>query len=142
VNVRAGESRTVVIGYDGSDAARRGLTGVKHFAFGPTKLVVVAVKPEIRTSGISMEPLVDGDFDAEGLLAEAANLLGQSRRMTIEGRAATGDPAAVLVEVTREVHADLLIVGREGSDFVARMLLGSVAQRVVLEATCDVLVVA
>jgi nucleotide-binding universal stress UspA family protein len=141
VNVRADELRTVVIGYDGSDAARRGLTRVKHFVFGRIKLVVVAVKPELRSSGISMESLVDRDFDTESLLAEAANLLGESRRITLEKRAAAGDPAQVLVEVSREVDADLLIVGRQGTDFVARMLLGSVAQRVVVEATSDVLVV-
>jgi nucleotide-binding universal stress UspA family protein len=40
------------------------------------------------------------------------------------------------------VAADLLVVGRRGGDFVARTLLGSVAQRVVQQAPCDVLVVA
>jgi nucleotide-binding universal stress UspA family protein len=47
-----------------------------------------------------------------------------------------------LVDVVREVAADLLVVGRRGDDFVARTLLGSVAQRVVQQAPCDVLVVA
>jgi nucleotide-binding universal stress UspA family protein len=60
---------------------------------------------------------------------------------TIERRTATGDPGAVLVEVTREVDADLLIIGRRGTDFVSRMLLGSVAERVVQQARCDVLVI-
>ena len=45
------------------------------------------------------------------------------------------------MDVAREVDADLLIVGRKGSDFVARTLLGSVAERVVQQARCDVLVV-
>jgi nucleotide-binding universal stress UspA family protein len=54
----------------------------------------------------------------------------------------TGDPAVVLVEVAREAAANLLVVGRRGGDFVVRTLLGSVAQRVVQQAPCDVLVVA
>jgi nucleotide-binding universal stress UspA family protein len=48
----------------------------------------------------------------------------------------------VLIEIAREADADLLIVGRRGSDFVTRTLLGSVAERVVQQAHCDVLVVA
>lgn len=60
----------------------------------------------------------------------------------IERRAATGDPAVVLVETAREANADLLIVGRRGADFVTRTPLGSVAERVVQQARCDVLVVA
>ena len=65
-----------------------------------------------------------------------------SERIAIETQAAVGDPAAVLIEAARESDAELLIVGRRGGDFVARTLLGSVSQRVVQYAPCDVLVVA
>ncbi len=51
-----------------------------------------------------------------------------------------GDPAVVLVDVARDVGADLLILGRRGGDFVTRTMLGSVAQRVVEQAPCDALV--
>jgi nucleotide-binding universal stress UspA family protein len=47
-----------------------------------------------------------------------------------------------LVDIAREVAADLLVIGRRGDDFIARTLLGSVAQRAVQHAPCDVLVVA
>jgi nucleotide-binding universal stress UspA family protein len=50
-------------------------------------------------------------------------------------------PAEVLAEVAREQRADLLIVGRRGRDFTARVLLGSVSSRLVAAAPCDVLVV-
>ena len=46
----------------------------------------------------------------------------------------------VLVDVAREVSADDVIVGRRGVDFVTRTVLGSVAQRAVEQAPCDVLV--
>jgi nucleotide-binding universal stress UspA family protein len=48
----------------------------------------------------------------------------------------------VLTDIASEVDAQLVVVGRRGGDFVRRTLLGSVAQRVVQEAPCDVLVVA
>lgn len=62
--------------------------------------------------------------------------------MVVETREAVGDPAEVVVAVARELGAQLVIIGRQGSDFVARTLLGSVAERVVQRAPCDVLVVA
>jgi nucleotide-binding universal stress UspA family protein len=134
-------SFTIVTGYDGSDAARRGLLRATTIAAEPTNLVVVAVTPATASSSVTAEPLVGGDFDAERLLGEAAEQLGQAGITSIECRSGTGDPATVLVDVAREVDADLLIVGRKGSDFVARALLGSVAERVVQQARCDVLVV-
>jgi nucleotide-binding universal stress UspA family protein len=44
--------------------------------------------------------------------------------------------------MARSVDADRIVVGRCGKNFVARMLMGSVATRVVEHAPCDVLVVA
>ena len=137
----AREALTFVVGFDGSDAARRGLAYVGELAAEARNVVVVTVTPDLGSSSITSETLARDDFDAERLLDEAVALLADTDGTTIERRAATGDPARVLVDVTREVDADLLIVGRRGADFVARTLLGSVAQRVVEQASCDVLVV-
>ncbi|MBV9415559.1 MAG: universal stress protein [Solirubrobacterales bacterium] len=137
----ARDALTFVVGFDGSDAARRGLAYVGELAAEARNVVVVTVTPDLGESSITSETLARDDFDAERLLDEAVALLADTDGTTIERRAATGDPARVLVDVTREVDADLLIVGRRGADFVARTLLGSVAQRVVEQASCDVLVV-
>lgn len=132
---------TIVIGYDGSDAARRGVGRVRDLGERASKVLVVAVVPALRSAGLAT-PLSDGTFDAQRLLQEALDLLQPAERMHVELRDATGDPGVVLVEIAREVAADLLVIGRQGSDFVARTLLGSVAQRAVQHAACDVLVVA
>ena len=134
--------RTIVIGYDGSDAARRGLARVRQLLAEEAKLIVVSVAPKVGSGTVGDDPALGSDFDADRLLAEAEELLGHTAGATVERRMAVGDPATVLLEVTREVDADLLIVGRRGSDFITRTLVGSVAQRVVQQARCDVLVVA
>lgn len=139
---QAPEALTIVIGYDGSDTARRALSHVGRLLPTATRVVVVAVTPQLGSPATSPEPLVGHAFDAERLVAEASEAIGRPDGTTIECRTASGEPAEVLVAVTREVGADLLIVGRRGSDFVARVLLGSVAQRVIQDARCDVLVVA
>ncbi len=131
----------VVIGYDGSDAARRGLARVRRLAARQLAVLVIAVEPDVRSAGLESE-LTSQPVATRHLLAEARELLDGEQRIAIETQAAVGDPAAVLIEAARESDAELLIVGRRGGDFVARTLLGSVSQRVVQYAPCDVLVVA
>lgn len=131
----------IVVGYDGSAAARCGLARVGRLALDSMTVVVVSVAPDVRSSALG-EPHVGHAGGTGELLDEARELLGAREGMVVETREAVGDPAAVLVDVARELGAEIVIVGRRGSDFVARALLGSVAERVVQRAPCDVLVVA
>ena len=135
------ESFTIVLGYDGSESARRGVERVCQLAVERPTVVVVAVAPEVRSAGLGTE-LIGRAVDTDVLLAEAGELLAARGDGAIQRRSAIGDPAVVLIDVAREVTADLIIVGRRGSDFVARTLHGPVAERVVQLAPCDVLVVA
>lgn len=130
----------LVVGYDGSDAARRALARVRELVDFQV-LVIVAVAPDIRSAGLGAA-LGGPQIDTERLVAEARDQLGNCQGAAIEARTAVGDPAVVLTDIARELDAQLVIVGRRGRDFVARTLLGSVAHRVVENAPCDVLVVA
>ncbi|HWL48099.1 MAG TPA: universal stress protein [Sphingomonadaceae bacterium] len=51
-----------------------------------------------------------------------------------------GAPGDVLAQLSRAGRTDLLAVGRDGGNAVARALLGSVARRVLHGAACDVLI--
>ena len=135
------KSFTIVLGYDGSESARRGVERVRQLAVERPTVVVVAVAPEVRSAGLGTD-LVGRVVDADLLLAEAGELLAVRGDAAIHRRSAIGDPAVTLIDVAREVAADLIIVGRRGGDFVACTLHGSVAERVVQLAPCDVLVVA
>ena len=136
----ASEALTIVVGYDGSDAARRALARVRGLEQRAARVLLVAVTPDLGSAGLESQ-LAGGTFDAGRLTEEASDLLDAPNGTSVEVRTTAGDPAVVLVEVAREVAADLLVVGRRGGDFVTRTLLGSVAQRVVQQAPCDVLVV-
>jgi nucleotide-binding universal stress UspA family protein len=52
-----------------------------------------------------------------------------------------GPPAAAIVRAASRKRADLLILGTHGRTGVRRMLIGSVAERVVRTAGCPVLTV-
>jgi universal stress protein A len=52
-----------------------------------------------------------------------------------------GDPASVIVTVAGELNVDLIVMPTHGHKGVERMILGSVAERVVREARWPVLTI-
>ena len=52
-----------------------------------------------------------------------------------------GDPASQIVRYARESGADLIVMGTHGRTGLERLLMGSVAEKVMREAACSVLVV-
>jgi nucleotide-binding universal stress UspA family protein len=59
----------------------------------------------------------------------------------VEHRLETGDPAEAIVQIAGEVDAGLIVMGTHGRSGLGRLLLGSVAERVLREAPCPVLTV-
>src|SRR5512142_2303666 len=51
-----------------------------------------------------------------------------------------GDPYAAIVRKAEELHASLLVIGESGATGLKRVFLGSVAEKVVRNAHCSVLV--
>jgi nucleotide-binding universal stress UspA family protein len=134
------EMGPVVVGYDGSDAARRGLLRAALLAGGRLPLIVVSVsQPAIRSP--AGETLVEASLpeETDALLDEAASLLA-ARGAEFSTRAEEGAPADVLVRIARETDAALVVVGVRGRSFVARALVGSVPADLVERAPCDLLV--
>ena len=75
-----------------------------------------------------------------------AELERQARRARSQGLLArpvlrTGAPASTIAEVAAEERADLVVVGTHGRTGLDRLVVGSVAERVVRLAPCPVLVV-
>ena len=52
-----------------------------------------------------------------------------------------GDPAAEIVRYGRDANMDLIVIGTHGRTGLERLLLGSVAEKVLRDASCSVLVV-
>jgi nucleotide-binding universal stress UspA family protein len=132
---------TIIVGYDGSEHARRALERAAELAKDGPGIVVVSVG-RLLASDARTGDLVDPreEEEHERLLVEGREILAR------EGIPATtvaphGDPAQALIKAAREMGADLIVVGTRGRGRVARSLLGSVSTSVVHRAPCDVLVV-
>lgn len=63
-----------------------------------------------------------------------------SKRVPVEYRILRGDPAPTILRFAAESSADLLVVGSHGRTGLRRLLMGSVAEHLMRQAPCPVLV--
>ena len=74
------------------------------------------------------------------LLAEAqAQLASEAGSPRLE--LLTGDPATAILRLAEEREADLVVAGARGKSWIEGLFLGSVADRLLKEAHCSVLIV-
>lgn len=130
--------RTVVVGYDGSRAARRALLRAAEAAWPGGHVVVVTAtrQPEAVAIEPDMRPTVT---DPSRLLEEAAARLA-GRGLHVSTRVEEGDPAEALAQTARELHAALIVVGARGDSYLTRALRGSVSEKLIARAPCDLLI--
>lgn len=130
----------LVVGYDGSDAAKRALARAADLARDDAEVVVVAAaEPRARagiTEGAHLDP---SEVERRREDLEEAKALLSERGIQATTIEAQGDAGDVIVEVARD--AELAVVGSRGLNPLQRLLLGSVSSKVVHRADCDVLVV-
>jgi len=130
--------RRIVVGYDGSEAARRALERVAELARNGAEVMVVNVRPLRVPAPL---PLADDDVVAQRRKLDEAHEFLAIRRVRSRRVERRGGAAEMLLEQARESGADLIVVGSHGKNLAARLVLGSVSRKVVREASCDVLVV-
>ena len=130
----------IVVGYDGSDAAKRALQRAADLAKEGDQIVVVASAEAHARSGPAGGGIATrlSSSSERGALEEAKQFLSE-QGLDAELVEAQGDPGTAIVEAASET--DLIIVGSRGLNPVQRLLLGSVSSKVVHRAQGDVLVV-
>jgi nucleotide-binding universal stress UspA family protein len=118
---------TIIVGYDGSESARKALDRAATLAGYGSQLTVVSV----ARSPSEVEHV-------SRLLHEASDHLLLSRTFAhLDQR--VGEPVDELIAAAREHNADMIIVGG-GKTRLERALHGSVSTSLIHRAPCDVLV--
>ncbi|WP_170068216.1 universal stress protein [Arthrobacter ruber] len=137
--------RPVLVGYDGSDGAKRAVLWASRYAGGAQlPLVVVHCWPwpffthdlgpaaGVQDSGLRRE--------AEKLLAEGQDLAGRAEpELLVSSRLVVGFPSEALTRLSAE--ASLLVTGTRGLGGFGELLIGSVSLRLASSASCPVMVV-
>jgi nucleotide-binding universal stress UspA family protein len=63
----------------------------------------------------------------------------QIREVRLECKLREGDPATEILRLAQEIDCDLIVMGTHGRSGLARLLMGSVAEKVLRKAHCPVL---
>ena len=99
----------------------------------------VAVPPVVGYGGL-LTPPPEGDWKA--LEDQLAQIKAPDASFRVEHRLETGNPVTEIARVALETRADLIVMGSHGRTGLARLLMGSVAEHIVLrEGPCAVLIV-
>ena len=131
--------QTIVVGYDGSEPAKRALDRATELVDdGGTVVLVSAVHLLAGKGGMGFDPIEKEDFDRQLDAAESRLAEKGIAATTVEG---LGDPARVITEQAKESGADLIVVGNGHKNLLERILFGSVSDGVSHRTNCDVLVV-
>jgi nucleotide-binding universal stress UspA family protein len=135
--------KTIVVGYDDGEPARRALDRAAEIAeaFGAS-LVVTSVTPTLPGAGRSAGPTDPADsFEHHRDELKTARDHLADRKVDVRFQAAVGEPADTIVELANSENADLIVVGTREPGIVERLLGQSVSQAVSRGAHCDVLIV-
>jgi nucleotide-binding universal stress UspA family protein len=132
--------RTILHPTDFSEAAAAAFQVARALARDhDARLVVLHVLPPTfsDTAAPALEPV--RTWEEEG--AKMCRLCPADPGTRVEYRQVEDDPAAGILRVARDLDCDLIVMGTHGRMGLARLLLGSVAEKVVREAPCPVLTV-
>lgn len=142
------EPNHVVVAVDGSEAsnhaARVGVSLAEHRE-GKVTLVTVVRPPEgwwgVGGAPPSPEAMSVAITRARTEILDPLAEEFASASCSVELVEEIGEPASVILRISENLRADVLVVGRRGSSLVERLMLGSVADRLAHEASIPVLIV-
>ncbi len=132
----------ILLCYDDSPEARRALERVAEIAAAlPSRVTVVSVA-ETTSDARAFRAVADPiEAQAHARLLEQALWYLSDHGVAAATAEPNGTAAESIVDVARELDADIVVVGSRRRSVVRRLLVGSVSSEVVAEAPCDVLVV-
>ncbi|MGV3722907.1 MAG: universal stress protein, partial [Actinomycetota bacterium] len=143
----------VVVATDGSEHAMNAVAFAARLPLPPAAELAAAhvVRPYAPFPGIL--PTDRPEFNAavlevnrqhlaagEALVAEARSRIEAAGKVT-SGHVLKGDPAAELLTLAETQGADLIVAGARGASLLEGLLVGSVADRLLKDAPCSVLLV-
>lgn len=136
----------ILVPYDGSPQAAEALELV--FDKFPDASVIALYVIEIpdgrwaQLVGPELQiPVTDQTREHADEILEDATELAAERGRSLETKVVTGEPDHRIVAQAEEESVDLIVMGSHGREAISRVLLGSVAEKVVRRSPVSVLVV-
>lgn len=138
--------KKILVGNDGSEHAADAIARALEIAGRYKAELVVAHVAQIPAAIYVGAPYAPIDINAE--VERSNTTAAEKAKAVLDAHSANaryielqGSPADALCKLAEEEDADLIVVGSRGLGAVTRFVLGSVSDRIVHHAPCDVLVV-
>ena len=136
----------ILVPTDGSTEGERAVAHASELALThDADLVTVFVVNTASYGGLPMETSIEGitqvlEEEAETAIDRVEAIAGR-RDIAVDGRIVRGTPSKEIVRAAAAADCDLVVMGTHGRGGIDRLLLGSVAERVVRAAPIPVLTV-
>lgn len=138
----------LLLAVDGSEESHKAVQFLSHCPFkSPLRLTIVTARPNQRAGLFTRSGPQDEPADRQTLPAKGEDLLARiasgfrNRPYEVETEWLQGDPALAILEAAGRHEAQMIVLGARGMKAIKRFLLGSVSQKVLVHASCSVLIV-
>ena len=130
----------ILVTTDGSELALKGVRGAAQLA-GQLKaeLIVVTVEEPYSYSNVTAYRPESFEQYKDRVKAETEERL-ESARKAVDAEGIKAETVAVIVQFCNERKCDLIVIASHGRSGLSAVLLGSVARKVLTEASVPVLV--
>lgn len=143
-----GGCRTILVATDFSQCAMRAASWARSIATcmdSPRRLILAhahlpAVVPAVEPGFVTPAMIEDDTAQCRAQIERCVDEMRQPG-FDVESVLLDGPAAASLVDLARDRKVDLIAMGTHGRSGVSRMLLGSVAERVMHNASCPILTI-
>ena len=132
--------KAVVVPVDFSTASRDALKTALQFVAQPQNLHVIHVAlPPVAFTDLGGWAAANTVSQLQAASEELSRFLGEGGATEVTQVVREGDPGLLIADYADECHADLIVIPSHGYHGVKRLLLGSVAERVLRHAKCPIL---
>ncbi|MCK9418259.1 MAG: universal stress protein [Nitrospirae bacterium] len=141
--------KSIVVATDGSKyslaAASEAIGLAKQ---NKSELTVISVVPselmtptDIDLTMTHKELIADKEMHEAEKNVKSVKEAAQKEGVAVKAFVMSGRPADAIIEIARDKNADLIVLGSHGRTGLEKLLMGSVAERVIVLSSCAVLVV-
>jgi nucleotide-binding universal stress UspA family protein len=141
--------KKILVAIDGSAGSDRAVDVAAELAkaLGAGLLILTILEPPSRETVEAyrtIEHVPESEVAAliaHGLLTNARERAKRAGATDVQHQVETGDPTEMILKVALQRAADAIVVGKRGRGSLVGLLLGSVSQKLVTLAPCNVVVV-
>jgi nucleotide-binding universal stress UspA family protein len=133
--------KSVLVPVDFSDESLRAVDVALDLTDSPIELRIVHVLQDLQPlEAGEVWGVIDPQVRIEGAKKALKEKLSAAKYANVTTEVMLGDPATTIANYAQEIHAELIVLPSHGRTGLTRLLIGSVAERVVRLAHCPVLV--